>query len=990
MDDVADSARAYFLRGRPAPAEVMLRRALGVSKPRTRADSIRHAARTELLAESFWRQALRDAEADSVAQAAVSMRSALHGPEDRAVARARATQARVWRYSRSPLAAATGLEQALELYERPGTEPDSVMADMLVSLGNVRREMGRTAEAVAALEEAVAIRRRVLGDSHRDVARALLNLALAQEADGAGTERLATEREAIAILENTTPLDSLGVYRIRLNHSSQLFQTQRYLEAGPHVLRARELAALLFPLLSYERAGVELNVANYLLYAGDLTASRRHFDSCGSIYRSGVLGDSTIGEGIYWENRSHLEELDGRLDSAAVCARHSLSILQRGYRFRPTSVEGIGIASASDRLGQLRAMQDRLEEAAELFSDAIHWSERFRSPEHPGAAHALEQLAAVRLRLGHLDSVRTPAVRAAGILSRYVRRSLSGMTEDEALRYRDRGATLALQSLLSLACADSSRENVAAAWSALLRNSGLVAAEIAARRRLLHATRDTTLTQPASALVRVRSQLSRAELRLVPDPGLDSLRRSAEALERELARRSSALARDLAIAEVTPERIAAAVPAQTALVHFVRFARMGIDPVRRKQSMAPAQRVGGAAPVWYGAFVLRSGESAPRWLLLAPASELDPLFERWRSLLAAGGVPGSRDLSSGRALRQKLWDPVERALAGASLTLIVPEGPLAVLPLGTLPADRGGPLVERGPTIHLLHGVRDLLREPDVGAGRRALVLGGADYEASPSAFASGRQASPATAAFRGRDRECRELAAERYLALPGSLDEARRVAKSWSGAPSRTTDLLTATQASEARVRANAPGCQLIHLATHGYLVPDSCALATSSDRLQLADIREVPVPPGSGGMLLRTGLVFAGVNAPGPDPSDDGLLTAADLAMLDLGEARLVVLSACESGRGSIVGAEGVVGLRWALMQAGARSSLTSAHRVSDEATLRWMDHFYAHWLTGATGVAEAARKASRELRRELIARTGEDRPGLWGAFLSAGDWR
>jgi len=426
-------------------------------------------------------------------------------------------------------------------------------------------------------------------------------------------------------------------------------------------------------------------------------------------------------------------------------------------------------------------------------------------------------------------------------------------------------------------------------------------------------------------------------------------------------------------------------------VHYVRFARSQPSTPESAVSIgggtAPLPRIHTAATLWYAAFVLSPGSVTPSFVSLGPAIEIESELERWRAALAGGKAPDRLQWSAGRALRQRLWDPLAPRLAGAELTLIVPDGPLALVPWSTLPAPGNVPLLETGPTLHILNGARELLREPSRARRHPALIVGGVDYNAKPAAAGSGGGASPA---LRGRTASCVELAPQHHERLPGSGEEARRVARAWERSAGTGQDVLTGAGASERRVRAEFTGRGLVHLATHGYYVPDSCARTPAGGLPRIEGVPQFPVPEPAGEAMLRSGLVLAGANLPGSDPADDGILTAADLALLDLDEAQLVVLSACESGKGRVVNAEGVIGLRWALMQAGARTSLTSCHRVSDEATARWMEVFYASWLQGKRTVPEAAREASRQLRRELRERTGEDRPGAWGAFLSAGDWR
>src|SRR5262249_20171066 len=87
----------------------------------------------------------------------------------------------------------------------------------------------------------------------------------------------------------------------------------------------------------------------------------------------------------------------------------------------------------------------------------------------------------------------------------------------------------------------------------------------------------------------------------------------------------------------------------------------------------------------------------------------------------------------------------------------------------------------------------------------------------------------------------------------------------------------------------------------------------------------------------LLRSGLALAGANwmskkfIPPPE-AEDGILTAEDVAGLDLVATELAVLSACDTGLGQVHVGEGVFGMRRAFVLAGARTLVMSLWKVSD----------------------------------------------------------
>ena len=105
---------------------------------------------------------------------------------------------------------------------------------------------------------------------------------------------------------------------------------------------------------------------------------------------------------------------------------------------------------------------------------------------------------------------------------------------------------------------------------------------------------------------------------------------------------------------------------------------------------------------------------------------------------------------------------------------------------------------------------------------------------------------------------------------------------------------------------------------------------------------------------------------------------LTAAEMLGLPLERARLVTLSACESGRVRATRSNDIQGIQQALLIAGAQSLLVSAWRVDSDATSLWMQSFYREAQTKTP--AEAARAAIRSMRRDPQHR----HPFFWAPFL------
>lgn len=161
------------------------------------------------------------------------------------------------------------------------------------------------------------------------------------------------------------------------------------------------------------------------------------------------------------------------------------------------------------------------------------------------------------------------------------------------------------------------------------------------------------------------------------------------------------------------------------------------------------------------------------------------------------------------------------------------------------------------------------------------------------------------------------------------------------------TLTKLVKTEASQtAFLRLSGSRVNLIHVATHGaYLASDK---QTEEESMQ------------------HSILAFAGAND--YEETHDGILTAADIAKMNLRQCDLVVLSACETGLGKL-GDDGVFGLQRGFKNAGVHTLMMSTKKVYDNTTATLMVNFYRH-LSKGLGKREALVKAQQEVRESGFA--------------------
>jgi CHAT domain-containing protein/tetratricopeptide (TPR) repeat protein len=190
-----------------------------------------------------------------------------------------------------------------------------------------------------------------------------------------------------------------------------------------------------------------------------------------------------------------------------------------------------------------------------------------------------------------------------------------------------------------------------------------------------------------------------------------------------------------------------------------------------------------------------------------------------------------------------------------------------------------------------------------------------------------------------------------RFAPLPGAREEVESLREFSRG---RGVTVRTGRLATEKEFKERAPGHRFIHLATHG-----------------VADDREP----------LYSRLVL-GIDEEG---TNDGFLHAYEVSQMDLG-CELVVLSACETALGPLGSGEGLLGLSRSFFLAGSPSVIASLWSV-DESTALVMQGFYRNL---GKGKGRALRLAKLEVLDREENGMSLAHPFFWAPFVLLGDWR
>jgi CHAT domain-containing protein/tetratricopeptide (TPR) repeat protein len=608
----------------------------------------------------------------------------------------------------------------------------------------------------------------------------------------------------------------------------------------------------------------------------------------------------------------------------------------------------------------------------------------YRVQESRGGPVASTGLVDTPLALCHWLSGRSReafalALRVEADSRQEIRRVSRAVSDADALALetvREDGLGLVLTALLAGRASSNEAES---AFDAVVRSRAVILDAITARHIGSRTSKDSTAHAIADSLETLESVLTWHAMRPSDDTGVerDSLERRRRALTAQLASCAPLFALPYDGAVIGSKELRAALGARTLLVSFVRF--------DRHEEPAGSAFDDRRTRPWYLAFTLSSAASPVRVVDLGPADVLDAQIARWRDL--AEGRDDLREIALARralgdSLRARLWDSTAPPGSDLERVWVVPDGAVTLLPFAALPASRGGFVIESSAPIGYLTAERDLA---SAGSRQRRgdglLVLGDPDFMVSRpvnaklvsrrSPAAGWMRLAGAAETYRGKTSNCEEFRDLRFVPIAQSGAEARDIEAltlrmGWPCA------VLVGPDASEESFKRLAPHRRIVHVASHGFALSDQC-------RKQLAH-RETP--------LVRAGIALAGANRRNEAVgSEDGILTAEEVASLDLKDVECVVLSSCEGGIGEVVTGEGVLGMRRAFYEAGAGTLVSALWRVDDASTRAWMRQFYGDLLGGVPDPTLAAHRASLETLRRMKRSKMEPAPALWAPFVVSG---
>lgn len=525
--------------------------------------------------------------------------------------------------------------------------------------------------------------------------------------------------------------------------------------------------------------------------------------------------------------------------------------------------------------------------------------------------------------------------------------------------------------------------SIAAIYDNELFKKGLLLRNMDNMKRYLVESSDTTAIYLYNKIQSLKAEREKYRTQLFSDSAVTELTREIDNKERMLYNLSGTYKEQMSYENITWRDICSNLQENEVAIEFVNYGY--IDQ--------------------YFAMVLRKGYEYPKLVRLPdftnkPKEEKDKLMEFYQQNLEFArehkfqtmpqephflefvGDAGEiyKYEGNGTDLYNALWLPLKEYINEGDTVYFSPAGVLHQLSVEALPITETEVLADRY-NLRRVSSTREIIKQSSPIENISSTILyGGIIYEVDKDLMEAESRSYKFdnTLAVRSTYDDGFDRGSASYL--PGTKKEIDDISQMLKNKKIRYK-IFTEDKANEESFKALSGKNQVVlHIATHGFFWSDSIARSQKyfSQRDASVDTQPLYIDP-----LTRCGLLFAGANLALRGHSNalsngvqDGILTAKEISLLDLRDTKLVVLSACETGKGEITG-DGVFGLQRAFKQAGVETIIMSLWKVNDTTTQMMMSKFYEFWLSGQDK-RTAFYNAQKEIRKAYPS------PFYWAGFI------
>tara|TARA_R110002096_G_C14659910_1_gene727576 strand:- start:54 stop:3290 length:3237 start_codon:yes stop_codon:yes gene_type:complete len=374
---------------------------------------------------------------------------------------------------------------------------------------------------------------------------------------------------------------------------------------------------------------------------------------------------------------------------------------------------------------------------------------------------------------------------------------------------------------------------------------------------------------------------------------------------------------------------------------------------------------------FYGALLITKNLKYPKFINLFNEKELDKYLKPFKDSKTNNIDELYNNL--GGDLYDLIWKPLEIDISDIKTIYYSPSGLLYSLAFSALSnPSKGDELLADKHELIQVSSTKYIVSKEIIKGFNSALLFGGLTYDFDVSVEQTINKFLEDQDENRG----------DKWIELNGTKVEVEEINKILTS-KNIDVELRTGAEGIEEAFykEIEAPSPNILHVATHAFYEPYS---------KKKGIVEEDEIKEGFDKLkkesddLNRSGLVLAGANHfwkygnKMNSEMEDGILTANEIASLELRNTKLVTLSACETAIGNSINSEGVFGIQRGLKMAGAKSLLLSLWKVNDVVAKEYMVTFYDFLINKNFSLQEAYKK-TQDLIREKY-----PEPYKWAAFV------
>ena len=850
---------------------------------------------------------------------------------------------------------------------------------------------GQYENAIPYLREQVRIRENLYGKHHIKYLTSVVNLGAVYTEVGNYASAEECFAQALSHLEDKESESYITI----LNHLGSVCQSQgKYANAESYYTNAKELCKKLFGEQSELYAQIINNIASLYGDTGNAVRANQYYllasqiflslygensalyaislNNLASTYRR--LGDLKLAKQYYLQAAQIRKNIDGETHPRYILLLNNLGIVCEdlgerdeaenyfieALRLRKQTIgeNHIDYAVSLRNLGAFYMNAREFEKAEPYTLQALQIVASVLGKQHFDYGAVSQHAAVIYEELNDYTQAESYYLQSAAIFKDLYIKSVGFLPEEERSFYWEKFKAYYETGYTPFVCRYYPKNHsiTTFAYNNELFTKGLLLTSTSAVANSILESGDSVLIAQWNDLIVKKQKIMALEESEPKSEDLERLRNDAEVLEKEITKASATYRENQRIWTITWDSVRAALKPHQVAIEYIR-AQLGDSAM-------------------YCALLLKRNSKYPVLIPLFEEKELMPLVQK--TTPASIGKAYAFD-ENGKELNRLIWSKILPYIKSRETVFIAPTGILHEVAMEAIPYDQTHTVADKYHLVRL-SSTREIATHKTSVPYEKASLYGGVYYDVEAEELLA--QSATYQIASRGISFDSIDRGTVSYL--KGTKEEVENIRQMLHD-NHLSVQLFTATNANEESFKALSGKHQnILHIATHGFYWSDSTAQKKDyfSQRAQRMDDNQPTLPALD--PLNRCGLLFAGANtalsghsADLPEGVQDGILTAKEISLLDLRDADLVVLSACETGKGEITG-EGVFGLQRAFKQAGAQTIIMSLWPVNDAATQMLMTEFYRNWITNHQPKREAFRNAQNTVRTQF------EEPVFWAGFI------